>query len=214
MGLVHETLICFQLLWGHSQLIQSLQGSVAGQKPQDHLFAKGHWNGRYPDICGTAFQDHLEPAVLGPSFLRNIQAALGLDPADHGLVHADREPVQGVQNPVYPETNRGIFPLGLNMNITRPFPESSLKKVVHRLDDMLLGITVPGLSYIHPALQGAQAGILVELHLRCLDRIPKLEKVLDKSLDLGPGTDIYRVGKVEHMFHVLPELRLEGVEDQ
>ena len=119
-----------------------------------------------------------------------------------------------MQNAVDAEADECEVTLGFDVDVAGPLPKRGSQQIVHGLDDVALRLGVGFLRHLDPRLQVPDLARIHELDLGRLDGGPELVVVVDEPVYVLARGQENLVRQVADALHVLPEFRLEGVEDR
>jgi hypothetical protein len=177
---------------GEAQLVDALQQDVGVEDAEDRLLAERGRHRAHPKLDLAAALVPLDPAVLGPTLLREVRSGEELDAGDDRLVDDLRDDVDVVEDAVDPQPHQGEVALGLEVDVGGALLEGVAEDVVEGLDHGGGGgVEVGGglgEELLVPEVDGRDAA-LGELLLGVLEARLEVVEALVHRLDVGAGRD-------------------------
>ena len=128
-----------RLAFVEAKRLEVLDHDVRVENAHHHLLAKGGRHGRQAHLhLSTGGAQGLDPAILGPPFLRQIHAPEDLDARGHRNHHRCRQLEDPVHHAVNPEAYRADIPARLQMDVAGALFEGELQQPIDDVYDVLV----------------------------------------------------------------------------
>src|SRR5215213_49630 len=108
------------------------------EQPQHDLLTEGRGQGGDPEVYLLATEFYREAPILGQPLLRDVHLGQQLEPGRYAVLELGRDRHDLPQDAVYPETDRHLARLGLNVDVRGAVTDRVLKYGADKTDYRLL----------------------------------------------------------------------------
>ena len=125
-------------LVGQPQSLQILKQDLGVKDPDHHLLTERHGQGGDAELDVGLQPSGLDSPVLGLSLLRDVQARQRLDPIHHRPMHQNRDPLNGVKQPVDAQSHQGVVSLRFDVYVAGALVERVVQQILHCVHHVLI----------------------------------------------------------------------------